>query len=117
MTSLFHLLAPEIWAQVGEDYRPASLAAEGFIHFSFAEQVAGVANARYGDAPRLCALEVDPARLDAPVVVEDSYASGTEYPHLYGPLPRKAVIAVHDVPRTADGQFSFAAVGPSSPDR
>jgi uncharacterized protein (DUF952 family) len=89
------------------DYRPASLAAEGFVHFSYAHQVAVVANARYAAQANLCVVEIDPARVPAEVRVEDSYGSGTAYPHVYGPIPTMAAVAVHDLPRGPDGRYQF----------
>jgi uncharacterized protein (DUF952 family) len=117
MRALFHIVDPAVWAATRDDYRPASLAAEGFIHFSFADQVAGSANRHYADAEILSVLEIDPERLPDPVVIEDSYGSGTEFPHLYGPLPLAAVVAIHPLPRDAAGQFTFDEGDRASPDR
>ena len=39
MTHLHHLVSAAEWSGVGDEYRPASLAAEGFIHFSTADQI------------------------------------------------------------------------------
>jgi uncharacterized protein (DUF952 family) len=108
MQPLFHIVDPTVWAATQGEYRPASLAEEGFIHFSFAHQVTGVANERYHDIPALQVLEIDPALLADEVRVEDSYGKGVAFPHLYGPLPTSAVVAVHPLPRDADGNFSFA---------
>jgi len=106
---VYHLVDPTTWDEAGERYRAASLASEGFIHLSFAHQVAGSADRHLADAPALIAVEVDAARAGSPVVVEDSYASGTAFPHLYGPLPRTAVIAVHPMTRSAGGRWMFTA--------
>ena len=105
---LFHIIDPAAWASVRTHYRPASLAGEGFIHLSFAGQVEGVANDRYAEATELCVLEIDQDRLDGEIKVEDSYGSGTAFPHLYGPLPASAVVAVRALPRE-DGRFTFDA--------
>ena len=43
VASLFHIVAPADWPIRG-DYRPRSLAAHGFVHLSFADQVDGVIN-------------------------------------------------------------------------
>lgn len=109
MEHIFHIVRRADWraARAAGTYRAESLNAEGFIHCSFADQVAGVANARYADVDGLCVLEVDPARLDSRVVVEDSYASGTAFPHIYGPIPVDAVVAVHDLNRDVDGDYRF----------
>jgi uncharacterized protein (DUF952 family) len=118
---LFHIVAPDVWAaaQAAGAHRPASLSQEGFVHLSFADQVEGVANARYADAPELVVLELDEARISVPVVVEDSYGSGTAYPHVYAALDPAWVVAVHPL-RRESGAWRFSPRGgtaPASPDR
>lgn len=111
MEALFHIVDPSVWAAARGDYRPASLAEQGFIHLSFARQIDAVANSWYADADELQVLEIDPHLLDAEVRVEDSYGAGESFPHLYGPLPVAAVTAVHDLPRDERGRFTFRATG------
>jgi uncharacterized protein (DUF952 family) len=105
---LFHLVAPRAWteAMTAGEYRPASLAAEGFVHFSFAEQVEDVANARYASALELQVVEFEVPR--ERVVVEDSYGSGTAYPHVYGHIDTAWAVTVHPLSRT-DGRWRFSA--------
>lgn len=85
----------------------ASLATEGFIHCSFAEQVAGSANRHYGEAAALWLLRIDPSRLQAPWKVEAS-SSGALFPHIYGPINREAVVEVTALQRVG-GQWVFPA--------
>jgi uncharacterized protein (DUF952 family) len=113
MRSLFHIVDRQQWraaVAVGE-YRAPSLDHEGFIHCSFADQVAAVANARYRNVPDLCVVQLDPAKLAAPVRVEDSYGSGEMFPHVYGPITVAAATAVHDLPRDPHGGYRFSAPG------
>lgn len=117
MQQLFHIVDRTEWAaavQAGE-YRPSSLAAEGFVHFSFAHQVSQTANLRFRGRADLCVVEVDPALLPVPVVVEDSYGSGTEFPHVYAPIPVSAAVAVHPLEPGPEGAFSFHAPGGTAP--
>ena len=65
--------------------RHRSLAAEGFVHCSYEEQVDGVAAAFYGDVEDLVLLRIDPARVPAEIKVEGGF------PHVYGPIPVDAV--------------------------
>lgn len=113
MTALFHILQRGVWtaALAAGEYRAASLDTEGFIHCSFADQVAGVANRLYRDVADLCVVEFEQGRIPARVVVEDSYGSGTAFPHVYGPIPVNAAIAVHELMRGADGTYLFTAGG------
>jgi uncharacterized protein (DUF952 family) len=77
-----------------------------FIHASYPEQVSLVANFAYADEPEpLCLLVIDTDLLTAPVRDEDPDGSGTDFPHIYGPLNLDAVVAVHPYTRTPDGRF------------
>ena len=110
---LFHLVTPAAWAAaVGTgEYRPSSLASEGFVHFSFAEQVTGTANLLYRDEPELTVVEVDTAALSAEVRIEDTYGHGAQFPHVYGPVETAAAVALHPLTRTADGDWAFTPPG------
>jgi uncharacterized protein (DUF952 family)/GNAT superfamily N-acetyltransferase len=77
--------------------RSPSLAAEGFVHLSTPEQVHVPAQALFPGRRDLVLLVVDPARLTDPVRLEarlPPHPDGLLFPHLYGPLPTSAVIAV-----------------------
>jgi uncharacterized protein (DUF952 family) len=119
VASLFHLVPPQQWPSAGW-YEPASLATEGFVHLSFADQVAGSANRHYADAGELVAVELDPAALTGEIRIEDSYGRGTAFPHVYAPVPVSAAVAVHPLARDGDGRWEFNvadAGAAASPDR
>lgn len=103
---IFHLVAQEEWEAAGEHYSPASLESEGFVHCSSGQQLARVANTLFAGRRDLLVLEIDPDMLDAPVVWEDLYELGEEFPHVYGPIPRGAVAEIADYRPGADGTFS-----------
>jgi uncharacterized protein (DUF952 family) len=113
VASLFHIVAPADWPAAG-DYRPASLAEEGFVHLSFLDQVDGVLNDRFRDAAELVVVELDPTVLAAEVRVEDSYGTGIAFPHVYGPIPTAAAVAEHPLSRAADGAWRFSLAGASA---
>jgi uncharacterized protein (DUF952 family) len=55
-------------------------------------------------------LELDEDRLGSPLRWEQGDppdAAGSLFPHLYGPIPVAAVVAVHDFPPGPDGYFSL----------
>lgn len=99
---IFHLALRRKWeaAQATGDYRVSTLGRtldeEGFLHASFGHQWEGVRAAFYSgvDEP-LVLLEIDPERLDVPVVVEAPDGNDETFPHIYGPLPVSAVVMVH----------------------
>jgi len=111
MERIFHIVAAAEWqaaCEVGR-YVPQSIAREGFVHCSFAHQVAGTANHLYRDRQDLIVVEVDPSRLEDPVVVEDLYGMNQDFPHVYGAIPTRAAVASHDLSRDRRGDFTFAA--------
>ncbi len=112
-----HLVGRSAWAVGAAAYRPASLGADGFIHFSTPEQVAATANRYYQGRDDLLLVIVDPSRLHAPLRWEPPAApagasSGAPpaarelFPHLYGPIDAGAVAAVVPFPPAADGTFA-----------
>lgn len=113
--TVFHIVSLEDWASavVAGRHRPESLATEGFIHFSYAEQVAATANRHYREVDGLQVLEVDPQRLDGELRDEPGPATGELFPHLYEPLPVEAVIAIHPLNRDDAGDYVFAVVRPA----
>src|SRR3954468_10682616 len=110
MTAIFHIVAEPDWraACARGSYCPASLEQEGFVHFSYRDQVARTANARFSGRTDLLVIEVDPARLAHPVVDEDLYGSDEDFPHVYGEIPVTAAVAEHRLSRTPDGKFGFS---------
>ena len=99
---IFHVATRADWeaAQASGAYttstRGASLAEEGFIHASRADQWEAVHAAYYADVTEpLVLLEIDTDLLDVPVVEEPPAPGATEtFPHVYGALPPAAVVAV-----------------------
>jgi len=92
--TLFHLVGRDEWAlaRAAGTYAPASLALEGFIHFSTAEQLAGSAARYFAGRGDLVVVTVDQERLAAPLRFDP--VGDEAFPHLYGPLNLDAVIDV-----------------------
>ena len=71
-----------------------SLAEEGFIHASRRDQVQGVFDRYYrGLGEPLVLLTIDTTRLGDAEVVPEPVGDDT-YPHVYGPIDRRAVVDV-----------------------
>ena len=110
---LVHLCGAQEWSRArahGEIPPEASgsdVSAQ-FIHLSTPEQVHLPANRLYHGRDDLVLLHIDPTLLDAPVRWEPGVATDPEsmlFPHLYGPLPARAVINVTAYPPGPDGEF------------
>lgn len=107
---LLHLCSIDDWsaAQGPGELRPESLSSVGFIHLSTTEQVHLPANRLYRGRKDLVLLHIDPSHLTSPIRWELGVATDPEsmvFPHLYGPLPIDAVIAVTSYAPGADGDF------------
>ena len=111
MPKILHLISEDDWkgAQASGEWRPPSLAEEGFIHCSRdEEQVLRVAQRLYAGRADMLVLEVDTERLEHPVIAEPS-RSGELYPHIYGPLDPSAVARVFRLTANSEAGFSFSA--------
>lgn len=100
MATIFHLALASDWAdaQASGAYTTSTLgrtlAEEGFIHASRADQWTAVRERFYGDVSEpLVLLQIDTDLLDVPVVEEPAVPGGSEtFPHIYGRLPAAAVV-------------------------
>lgn len=109
MKRIYHLITPHEWQQLPPGpYQAASLRSEGFIHCSYAEQVAGVANQFFTHEPELLVLGIDTRQAGSPVRAED-IGTGERFPHVYGPIAREAIVAVDELKRDAESRWTFAA--------
>jgi len=97
VTVIYHIAAAADWDQAQRDgqytmsTRGRTLAEEGFIHASTAEQVPLVADAYYRDAPDLVLLVIDTERVRPELRYEQVPGQADPYPHIYGPLNLDAV--------------------------
>jgi uncharacterized protein (DUF952 family) len=89
------------------DYVPAGFDKEGFIHTTIGRVAATASlNRYYRDDPRpYVALVIDLDRVHAPWEITRYPGRRDEYPHIFGPLNRDAIVLVLPVPREADGRF------------
>ena len=112
---ILHICARSDWETADGPLEPPSLASEGFVHCSDPGTVALPATRLYAGREDLLLLEVDPALVGVPVRWEPGVRdgrveeSGPWFPHVYGPLPRAAVVAVHAFPPEPDGTFRLPA--------
>ncbi len=84
--------------------------ADGFIHFSTAEQVRETAEKHFSGRSDLVLAAIDETLLGDALKYEVS-RGGALFPHLYGPLPMNAVVWAKPLPLAGDGTFVFPELG------
>ncbi len=109
---LLHISLPADWdaARSTGEYRVStrgrSIDDEGFVHCSHPHQLEGVANRFYSDVSELVLLHIDPDLMDSEVRVEPATDGDDElFPHVYGPIPVTAVVAMTWWDRDDDGMW------------
>ena len=91
---IYHIVLPDVWAAFDTGlYEHSSLAAEGFIHCSFADQLDAVITRYYGGEKSVVVLEIESDRLMSRMIKEPS-TNREIYPHIYGPINRDAIVRV-----------------------
>jgi uncharacterized protein (DUF952 family) len=95
--NFYHMTTPEQWAKFADaDYYEAeSLATEGFIHGSYADQVDESLSRYFKGCERVYILTVDPTLLTTNFIVEPS-RNGELFPHIYGQLNKSAIIEIEN---------------------
>jgi len=113
LTTLIYKIAPDaLWREAEAagrfDGAPVDLA-DGFIHFSTADQVRGTAARHFAGRADLLLIAVDAEAL-GPALKWEPSRGGALFPHLYGPLGLTAVRAVGPLPLGPDGGHRFPAL-------
>lgn len=105
---IYHIISEDEWFSVKNKskYFAASLAVEGFIHFSFQEQIKDVAARFYTGQDGLLLLKILASKVDAPLRIDVVENEGS-FPHLYGPLNLDSVVEVYPLTRVNDDSFTW----------
>ena len=78
--------------------------ADGYIHLSAQDQLAGTAAKHYAGQSDLMLVEVNLPVLGDDLVWEES-RGGALFPHIYAPLPLSATVSVRPLSVTAEGEM------------
>ncbi|MEV4311378.1 DUF952 domain-containing protein [Actinocrispum sp. NPDC049592] len=108
---ILHICGRSEWPESG-DYRADSLDEVGFIHCADYGTVHMPAGQFFAGRSDLVLLVIDPDLLECPVRWEEADPPGDNlpwFPHVYGPISRRAVVAVHEFPAGPDGRFRLPA--------
>ena len=106
---IYKIVHRDVWshAQQAHVFTGAEIdLADGFIHFSTADQVEETANKHFAGQLDLLLVAVDPAVLGENLKWEPS-RGGDLFPHLYGPLDLSLVIFVEEILQDDAGKHQF----------
>ncbi|MEZ5980189.1 MAG: DUF952 domain-containing protein [Planctomycetota bacterium] len=105
MKRLFHVVLEDAFGAARErgdvEWRPSSLASEGFVHLSYAEQVPGTLATHYREHARVLLLELELS--DRAELRDEISRGGALFPHLHRALRLDEVARVHVLERPAGG--------------
>jgi glutathione S-transferase len=109
---IYHLAVLADWDDAAGEYRGSTLGRSldevGFVHCSTASQVRQVADLLYSGRDDVVLLKIDPGRLSVPVLHEK--VGGKSFPHIYGPVPREAVISATPLRAGGDGRLEIGTI-------
>lgn len=108
--TLIYKISPRAAWRAAEDAgvytgAPVDLA-DGFIHFSAADQVRGTAQKHFAGQSDLVLAAIDAEALGDALRWEPS-RGGALFPHLYGDLPMSAVVSCVALPLGGNGSHVF----------
>jgi uncharacterized protein (DUF952 family) len=95
--NFYHMTTSEQWAKFEQldHYEAESLATEGFIHGSYAEQLEESLSRYFVGCERVIILTIDPTLLTANFKIEAS-RNGELFPHIYGQLNKSAITEIEN---------------------
>jgi uncharacterized protein (DUF952 family) len=111
---VYKIVATEEWAKAqaaGVFPGVAIDRADGFIHFSTAEQAPETASKWFAGRGDLTLAAIDAEALGKDLRWEPS-RGGALFPHLYAPLPMSAVVWARPLPLGSDGAHVFGTLEP-----
>jgi uncharacterized protein (DUF952 family) len=111
---VYKIVATEEWTEAAAAgvFRGAPVdRADGFIHFSTAEQAPETAAKWFADRDDLMLAAIDAKALGEALRWEPS-RGGALFPHLYGPLPMTAVLWSRPLKLGPDGAHVFGSLDP-----
>jgi uncharacterized protein (DUF952 family) len=109
MTLLYKIVPAALWraAEAAGRFEGAPVdLADGFIHFSAADQVRETAARHFAGQDDLLLVAVEAEAL-GPALRWETSRGGALFPHLYGPLALRVVASVVPLPRGGDGDHLF----------
>jgi uncharacterized protein (DUF952 family) len=109
MSNIYKICPRTLWQEAERlgIFRGAAIdTADGYIHFSTAEQVADTANRHFAGLPNLVLVAIDADSL-GPALKWEPARGGALFPHLYGVLPVNKALWVRELPVGFGGTHVF----------
>lgn len=112
MPLIYKIVPAKLWQEAERqgvfEGAPVDIA-DGFIHFSTAEQARATAAKHFAGQDHLLIAAIDPDKLGqaASSLRYEISRGGALFPHLYAHLPMTAVLWVKPLPLGPDGQHVF----------
>lgn len=108
---IYRLTEAEDWraALVSGQFASADLVREGFIHCSQRAQILATANRYYAGKTHLILLQIDAGQIAESIKNEYAPHRAEWFPHVYAPIPLRAIVAHFDFLADAEGRFVLPA--------
>ena len=106
---IYHITARQLLEKARLDgvYVHPSVAEVGFTYCTTKEQTASTMNRKFKGIEGMLLIEIDTKEIPAKIVYEDLRGLGEKHPHIYGPIPLKAIVQVLKLVPNDQGEFSF----------
>ena len=105
---IFKIVPRTEWEKTGETYEgSAHDRADGFLHFSTIKQVPQTLALYYDGQIDLVLVAVETDALGDALKWEHAPSRGEDFPHLYAPLPRDAVVWTRKLADDAQGRLNL----------
>lgn len=115
MDALYKILPATLWSTATDTVPWADVdVRDGFFHMSTRVQLEETARRHFAGQTDLVILTIDPASLHPDTLRWEPSRGGALFPHVYGAVPRTAVIRVTHVPRV-EPDFTLASLEPREP--
>lgn len=114
MTLIYKIVSRDAWraAEANGVFAGAAVdRADGFIHFSSAEQVAETAAKHFAGQTDLVLVAVETESL-GPALKWEVSRGGALFPHLYATLDPRAAVFARPLPVGPDGRHDFSGLVP-----
>lgn len=114
MSELLHVADESEYQAATHSYVPSQYSKDGFIHCCQPSQLSGVLERWFVSVDRVLLLTLDQQVLELDIR-QAAGPGGQKFPHLYAPIPKRAVLAATVLQRGPNGLWDVPALLPGRP--